>query len=106
MIPKLAYQLILHEDIRTKPYRDTVGKHLNFGIVYGLGIEKLMRKLRCDRKRAEYLMEWYYKRFPGIVTRWETRGQDIYSSNCPGMVALGDIAQLQHELPPPAAAAS
>lgn len=38
-----------------------------------------------------------YKRFPSIITRWETIGQDIYGSNCPGMVALGDIAQLQHE---------
>lgn len=43
------------------------------------------------------LHESGYKRFPAIVTRWETKGQDIYASNCPGMVALGDVAQLQHE---------
>jgi len=43
------------------------------------------------------LSESGYKRFPGVVTRWETKGQDIYASNCPGMIALGDIAQLQHQ---------
>lgn len=38
-----------------------------------------------------------YKRFPALVPRWVVYGQDIYGSNCPGMVALGDIQQLQME---------
>jgi hypothetical protein len=38
-----------------------------------------------------------YKRFPVLVPRWATKGQTAYGSNCPGMVALGDITQLQHE---------
>jgi hypothetical protein len=43
------------------------------------------------------LSESGYKRLPAIVTRWDTRGSDIYASNWPGIVALGDIAQLQHQ---------
>jgi hypothetical protein len=43
------------------------------------------------------LSESGYKRFPAIVNRWTVKGEDIYGSDCPGMVALGDIYQLQHE---------
>lgn len=42
------------------------------------------------------LRESGYKRFPGIVPRWEVSGGDIYG-NSPGMEALGDIKQLQHQ---------
>ena len=37
-----------------------------------------------------------YKQFPAVVPRWATAGGDIYG-NSPGMEALGDIKQLQHE---------
>ena len=43
------------------------------------------------------LSESGYKRFPVLVPRWVVSGHDIYGSSCPGMVALGDIQQLQHE---------
>jgi hypothetical protein len=32
-----------------------------------------------------------------IAPRWETTGNDVYGSNCPGMEALPDVIQLQHE---------
>lgn len=37
-----------------------------------------------------------YHEFPGITPRWEVTGNDAYGSG-PGMDALGDIIQLQHE---------
>jgi hypothetical protein len=43
------------------------------------------------------LNESGYRRFPALVPRWAISGHDIYGSNCPGMTALGDILQLQHE---------
>lgn len=43
------------------------------------------------------LNESGFRRFPGICMRWYVEGQDVYGSNCPGMVALGDIQQLQVE---------
>lgn len=43
------------------------------------------------------LSESGYKRFPALTPRWVLSGQDIYGSSCPGMVALGDILQLQHQ---------
>ena len=33
--------------------------------------------------------------FPIIVARWETSGDDVYGTNWPGLMALGDIKQLQ-----------
>lgn len=43
-----------------------------------------------------YLRESGFKRFRALCPRWDTAGGDIYG-NSPGMEALGDIKQLQHE---------
>jgi hypothetical protein len=42
------------------------------------------------------LRESGYDRFPALCPRWHKMGGDIYGSS-PGMEALGDIKQLQHE---------
>lgn len=42
------------------------------------------------------LRESGYKRFPALAPRWSVSGGDVYG-NGPGMEALGDIKQLQHE---------
>src|SRR6185312_11913609 len=44
----------------------------------------------------EFLRESGFKRFPGVAPRWALAGGDIYG-NSPGMEALGDVKQLQHE---------
>lgn len=51
-------------------------------------------ELGCDQNK--YLRVGGYKNFPGLVPRWNVVGGDIYG-NSPGMEALGDIKQLQHE---------
>lgn len=48
------------------------------------------------RDDTTYLRESGYARFPAICPRWQVFGGDIYG-NSPGMVALGDVKQLQHE---------
>lgn len=45
---------------------------------------------------SQVLRESGYKHFPAFVPRWSVAGGDIYG-NSPGMEALGDIKQLQHE---------
>jgi len=42
-----------------------------------------------------YLREAGYDYFPVLAPRWEVNGEDAYGTNCPGMIALGDIKQLQ-----------
>lgn len=44
----------------------------------------------------KFLREGGFKTFPGVAPRWDLAGGDIYG-NSPGMEALGDIKQLQHE---------
>ncbi|MCK5236714.1 MAG: phage tail protein, partial [Deltaproteobacteria bacterium] len=42
-----------------------------------------------------FLRERGYDDFPVLCGRWETTGEDVYGTQCPGMVALGDIKALQ-----------
>ena len=44
----------------------------------------------------QFLRESGYKRFPALCPRWAATGGDVYG-NSPGMEALGDIKQLQHQ---------
>lgn len=44
----------------------------------------------------EVLREGGFRRFPALCPRWTVSGGDIYGHS-PGMEALGDIKQLQHE---------
>jgi hypothetical protein len=44
----------------------------------------------------QFLRESGYKRFTALCPRWAATGGDIYG-NSPGMEALGDIKQLQHQ---------
>lgn len=46
--------------------------------------------------QGKFLRESGFKRFPGVAPRWAVAGGDIYG-NSPGMEALGDVKQLQHE---------
>ena len=45
---------------------------------------------------SKLLRESGFRQFPAVVPRWAVAGGDIYG-NSPGMEALGDIKQLQHE---------
>lgn len=38
-----------------------------------------------------------WRDFPGIAPRWSLTGNDTYGTDSPGMKALGDVIQLQHE---------
>jgi hypothetical protein len=42
-----------------------------------------------------YLRRSGYRYFPVLAPRWETSGEDVYATNCPGMEMLGDGNQLQ-----------
>lgn len=46
--------------------------------------------------RDMYLRESGFEQFPGLCPRWGVSGGDVYG-NSPGMEALGDIKQLQHQ---------
>jgi hypothetical protein len=44
---------------------------------------------------GQYLEEAGFDEFPILAPRWEVSGEDVYGSDCPGMMAIGDVKQLQ-----------
>lgn len=49
-------------------------KSLNFGLAYGMGPDKLGRKLRIPKKEAEDLMNTFFKEFPKIKKYLDNNG--------------------------------
>ena len=48
-----------------------------------------------DDHEKRILKESGYESFPVYAPRWGTTGEDIYGTDSPGMVVLGDVRQLQ-----------
>lgn len=46
--------------------------------------------------KEKFLSEKGYEYFPVLCPRWEVSAEDSYGTNCPGILAIGDIKQLQH----------
>ena len=49
-----------------------------------------------DNNKENYLRKSGYEEFPVVTPRWKVLGDDVYGLDCPGMIALGNIKQLQH----------
>lgn len=47
--------------------------------------------------KSAFLSVSGFDEFPVYVPRWGVTGEDIYGTDCPGMVTLGDVKQLQIE---------
>jgi head-to-tail connecting protein len=45
--------------------------------------------------RQAYLRESGFRYFPVFAPRWDVTGEDTYGTSCPGIIALGDVKQLQ-----------
>ena len=50
-----------------------------------------------DDSHSCILRESGFDEFPAYTPRWGTTGEDVYGTDCPGMVVLGDVLQLQHQ---------
>ncbi|HKE43881.1 MAG TPA: portal protein [Steroidobacteraceae bacterium] len=45
----------------------------------------------------KYLRESGFRTFPIMAPRWDVTGEDTYGTDSPGITALADVKQLQHE---------
>lgn len=45
--------------------------------------------------KHKFLSEKGFDDFPAYCPRWSLTGEDVYGTNCPGMVTLGDVKGLQ-----------
>lgn len=43
----------------------------------------------------KFLRESGFDTFPMLTPRWDVTGEDVYGTDCPGMIALGDTKSLQ-----------
>jgi len=50
---------------------------------------------RTGPDRNKFLAKSGFDEFPAFCPRWEVTGEDVYATECPAMVALGDIKGLQ-----------
>jgi hypothetical protein len=57
--------------------------------------EKDRRDAEFEGGRTGFLRESGFRRFPIFVPRWSTTGEDTYGTSSPGIIALGDVKQLQ-----------
>jgi hypothetical protein len=48
-----------------------------------------------QEREDTFLRQAGYDEFPILVSRWDVTGDDWWGTDCPGMVALGDVKQLQ-----------
>jgi hypothetical protein len=49
-----------------------------------------------DNDKNRVLRRSGYEEFPVVAVRWKATGDDTYGLDCPGMMALGSVKQLQH----------
>jgi hypothetical protein len=68
-------------------------KHKQFSSCY---YEKSSNEYLKGKQYSKYLRESGFDRFRVLVPRWERTGEDVYGTDCPGMMVLGDVKQLQH----------
>ena len=48
-----------------------------------------------NRDKDKFLAEKGFEEFPYYAPRWALTNEDVYATECPGMIALGDTRQLQ-----------
>ncbi len=75
-----------------------LAKHKQFLSVYyerGLSSANGGTLVSGSVDEGKLLRESGFDNFPVLAPRWEVTGEDSYGTNCPGMIALGDVKQLQ-----------
>lgn len=50
-----------------------------------------------DGTGKDFLRESGFDEFPAYCPRWGVANEDIYGTDCPGMIALGDVKSIQHQ---------
>lgn len=72
-------------------------KHKRFrSIYYERGVNGRGGNLQAADMGDAFLEDKGFDEFPVFAPRWEVTGEDVYATTCPGLVALGDIKELQH----------
>jgi hypothetical protein len=67
-------------------------------VAYYIDVSMAKTGARQSGEAADrYLRKGYYEDFPVVTPRWKVLSDDVYGLDCPGMIALGHIKELQHQ---------
>jgi DNA polymerase-1 len=64
---RTASEILSVEIDALTPEMRRIAKAINFGIIYGMGSQKLSEELGIDNKTAKNYIDAYYKRYQGVV---------------------------------------
>lgn len=64
-------------------------------VYYEYGGSSQINKNYLINEPNKFLRESGYDYFPVLCPRWEINAEDVYGTDCPGMIALGDVRALQ-----------
>jgi len=65
---KTAMEILgVKDPSQVTPDMRRIAKAINFGIIYGMGAQKLSEELGIDLKLAKSYIERYYERYPGVL---------------------------------------
>lgn len=73
----------------------------NRDMISPLARDKAFRSVYYERakgnggKAQSFLRRSGFDEFPIMAPRWDVRGEEVYSEDCPGMVSIGDAKALQ-----------
>ncbi len=73
-------------DLTSKPYES---------VYFEKGTQEGGAAALSTEDKSKYLRDRGYDFFPVLAGRWFVKGEDTYGTNCPGMMAIGGIKQLQ-----------
>ena len=90
----VAHVVMPNKDYNEKKLESKYKKYISIYYERGdMGDGNLLNSSGYNDDR--YLRLKGYDYFPVLAPRWEITGEDVYGTNCPGMVSLGDCKQLQ-----------
>ncbi|MDP3902255.1 MAG: DNA polymerase [bacterium] len=64
------------------PEMRRVAKVIDFGIIYGMGINALRQNIGCSKEEAQKFYDEYFKKFAGVAKYMEKIKKEVYVKGC------------------------
>lgn len=89
----VCHMILPNPDYNPKMLQSKYKKFLS--VTYEIGSGSSAKSNYMTLEDEKYLSEKGFDYFPVLCPRWSVTGSDVYGTSCPGMIAIGDIKQLQ-----------
>lgn len=89
------HMILANEEYRPNMIDARYKKYVSYYYEQGSSTSVSSQQNYVGSKPDKFLRESGYDYFPAFGVRWEVAGEDSYGTGSPGMIALGDVKQLQ-----------